>query len=91
MRALYALNQRWIEDPRFKHAERVVPTLTIAPPELAARLDRVHRAAPSAAVAELESLFDITLALVEQHTPAFDVTAVRAWLRRCRAVLEEPD
>jgi hypothetical protein len=56
--------------------------MPIAPPDLARRLKGLLRAEPRAAVHELDTLIEETLALVEARMPQVDVDGARQRYRR---------
>jgi hypothetical protein len=73
---LYGLNRRY-HPGKLKGVAWVVDQMTIKPPELLRRLEQLFQLEPRTAVAELYSLIEETLALVERHRPNIDTSKAR--------------
>ena len=74
---LAGLNRVWFTSFQFKRARAFASELTIAPENLAERLDALFSLPPHAAIAELETLVAETQPLLGEHMPAFDATLRR--------------
>ncbi|HLK60290.1 MAG TPA: hypothetical protein VKU00_27250 [Chthonomonadaceae bacterium] len=66
----------------YKRMDTYLQQMTIAPADLSARLKRLLREEPRAALVDLDRLIDETFALVETHLPQVDITATTARYRR---------
>ncbi len=62
---------------QFKRARAFISTLTLAPDNLADRLEGLWELPPAAAAMQLQALVSETVALVERELPAVDTSAVR--------------
>jgi hypothetical protein len=62
---------------QFKRARAFIATLTLAPDDLADRLETLWALPPAAAAASLHALVSETVALVERELPEVDTSAVR--------------
>lgn len=71
---LAGLNRCWFTCFQFKRTHAFVSQLTIAPHDLADRLEALFTLDPGVAVAELEALVAETQALLAEHMPGFDAT-----------------
>ena len=68
---------------QFKRMQAFIDTLSLKPPDLAGRIERLLAdviADPPAAARELEALVAETVALVERHMPEIDVTDAKRYL-----------
>jgi hypothetical protein len=74
---LSGLNHLYFSSFQFKRMHHFIQHMHIAPANLAARLDALLYAEPTAAIPQLQELVRETVALVEQHMPQIDTTAVR--------------
>jgi hypothetical protein len=74
---LAGLNRLYFSSFQFKRMHRFIQHMQIAPTNLADRLDALLYAEPIAAIPQLKELVQETVALVEQHLPQIDTTAVR--------------
>jgi hypothetical protein len=72
---LFGLNR--IYHPTFKWTKYLVEEMSIAPPNLFARLERVYQADTVSGTQELRSLIEETLDLVEKHLPQIDLASQR--------------
>ncbi len=72
LEVLAGINQVYFSTFQFKRSRRFISQLTIAPLDLAQRIERLFYARPERALPELEQLVDETLTLVEQHMPQID-------------------
>ena len=88
---LLGLNQIYLANPSFKWMDDTIAQMTHKPHNLAGRLKRAFSMDPPAGVAELDKLLAETLALIETHLPAMDLTEFKVQLRRQRAVVEIGD
>ena len=88
--SLMGLNRVYLPHLGFRWLDRLAASLTLAPPDLAARLADVFRLPPAAAVATLDALIDATIALVETHLPQVDALAARADFETARPIVDEP-
>ena len=77
---LFGLNRLYPPSATLKWAGQIAKDLAVAPPDLAAHLKRVFRAAPREGVQEARRLIDETVDLVDAHLPGFDTVPVRARL-----------
>ena len=75
------LSRRYFTPFQFKRTRVFVSGLDIAPAALADRLERLWSVPPREAAEQLRYLVEETVALVEQHLPEVDTTAVRHALR----------
>jgi predicted nucleotidyltransferase len=75
--ALFAVNRRYVPHPFHKWLAFECAQLSVAPPDLEARIRRVL-AVPGEGVPEFVRLTEETFDLVEEHVPAYDVAAARA-------------
>ena len=89
MDVLTALNRLYLPHPYHKWLDWEVEQMRIAPPDLAARLRRLLRAEPRAAVDQLHQLIEEIFALVEQHVLDFDTGPARAEFE-LRRVVDSP-
>lgn len=89
LNVLLALNQQFLCHPHHKWLEWECAQLRIAPPDLAARLKRILRAEPSAAVAQLHTLIEELFDLVDRHMPDLGTAAARAEFAQRRVVEQE--
>jgi hypothetical protein len=74
----------------FKWLDVVAASLSIAPPDLAARLNRVFHIDPAEACRQLAALVEETYDLVEQHLPAIDVERLRRIFHHRRSEWPQP-
>jgi hypothetical protein len=74
----------------FKWLDVVAARLTIAPPDLAVRLNRVFEIEPVEAGRQLAALVEETYDLVEQHLPPIDVARLRRIFRYRRTEWAQP-
>jgi len=74
---LAGLNRLYFSTFQFKRAGAFIARMTIAPENLASRLEALFRADPRAAGEQLEALVRETLDRVEQHMPEVDLTSAR--------------
>lgn len=81
---LAGLNRVYYSPFQFKRMHDFAGKLTLAPPELADRLEALFRE-PDQAPEQLEALVAETVALVRQHLPAVDVSPIQASLGQRRA------
>jgi len=72
---LFGLNRMY--HPTFKWTKYFVEEMSIAPPHLFTRLERVYQADTMSGTRELRSLIEETLDLVEKHLPQIDLTSQR--------------
>lgn len=79
---LAGLNRRYFTTFQFKRMRRFVDGLSIAPANLAERIEGLVLGDPLGAGDSLAALVDETLGLVEQHMPQVDTTAARSRLTR---------
>lgn len=79
---LAGLNRLYFTTFQFKRMRRLIGEMTIVPDRLADRLDGLFGAPIPEAAFELEALVRETLALVDEHMPGVDTTAVAARLGR---------
>jgi predicted nucleotidyltransferase len=66
-----------IYHPTFKWTRYLIDEMTIAPPQLFTRLQKVYHATPVEGTQELRRLIEETFDLVEQHLPDIDLTEQR--------------
>ena len=74
---LAGLNKLYFTTFQFKRMNRFLNQMTIAPVDLAPRLERLFLADRTVAVAELEALVAETITLVETYMPAIDTTKAK--------------
>jgi hypothetical protein len=74
---LAGLNRLYFSTFQFKRAGSFIGKMTVAPENLAGRLEALFRAEPGAAGMHLEQLIRETLDCVEQQMPDVDTAAVR--------------
>ncbi len=74
---LAGLNHLYFSTFQFKRMRRFIDKMSIAPPDLADRLDGVFEGDPMHGAEQIEALVRDTLPLVEQHMPQVDTTRVR--------------
>lgn len=79
---LSGLNRVYFTTFQFKRMREHVAALQAAPPRLAERLESLFDLDPARAAAEMRSLFEETLELVEARMPEIDTARVRATLAR---------
>lgn len=87
---LLGINRIYLANPHYKWLDQLVSELRIAPAALAFRLKQLFRTDPKLAVHALQQMIDETLALVEQHLPELDLSAVRSPAGPRRVVLDQP-
>jgi hypothetical protein len=77
--ALLGLNRMYLPAPDvLKGMDETIERLSLAPPNLSARLNEAFRAAPEPAIRRMKELISETLDLVAEHAPAFDTTPYRS-------------
>ena len=74
---LAGLNRQYFVPFQFKRTRQFVDSLTIAPDDLANRLDRVFQVDAAAGIAQIERLVQETISLVNAHMPEVDTSVVR--------------
>lgn len=74
---LAGLNRLYFTTFQCKRMNRFLNQMTIAPVDLAPRLERLFQADRTVAVAELETLVAETITLVETYMPAIDTTKAK--------------
>lgn len=74
---LAGLNQLYFTTFQFKRMNRFFKQMTIAPIDLAPRLERLFQPDRTVAVAELEALVAETVTLVETYMPTIDTTKAK--------------
>jgi hypothetical protein len=74
---LAGLNRRYFVPFQFKRTRLFVDSLTIAPDNLANRLDRVFLVDVADGISQIEQLVQETIALVGAHMPEVDTSVVR--------------
>ena len=74
---LAGLNRLYFTTFQFKRMNRFLQQMSIAPIDLALRLERLFQADRTVAVAELEALVAETINLVETYMPAIDTTKAK--------------
>lgn len=74
---LLGINGFYARSAELKWTHQTIAQCTIAPTDLARRLDALLRADPLMAVAEAGQLIEETLALIDQHVPLVDTIPVR--------------
>lgn len=74
---LAGLNRLYFTTFQFKRMHRFLDQMEIAPPDLAARLERLFHAEMPQALLELETLVTETIALVERYMPSIDTTKAK--------------
>jgi hypothetical protein len=77
---LAGINRLYYSPVEFKRMHAFVSRMSIAPDQLAERLDALFGTDPALAVADLERLVAETVALVQAQLPEVDVTDVHKWL-----------
>src|SRR5258708_127757 len=77
---LAGLNRMYFSPFQFKRTHRFVSQMTIAPIDLADRIDKLFEVPPSSAIRQAEQLVSETLELVRCHLPAADVSGLRRHL-----------
>lgn len=77
---LLGLNRVYAPSATLKWAAWIAGELTVAPPDLGRRMQRVFRADPRDGVQESRRLIEETVDLLEAHLPSFDTGPVRARL-----------
>jgi Domain of unknown function (DUF4037) len=89
--ALLGLNRIYLPAPGYlKSMDETIGLMAIKPADLSARLKRLFRIEPTAAVGELAALIEETLALVEKHVPGLDTAPYRAALAKRRTAYNAP-
>lgn len=89
--ALLGLNRIYLPAPRnLKSMDETIGLMAIKPADLSARLKRLFRIEPIAAVEQLEALIEETLALVETHAPGVDTAPYRAHSAGRRVAFDTP-
>lgn len=83
--ALAGLNRVYFSTFQLKHQHQLAAQLTLAPADLAARLERLFQPDVAAAGRELAELAHETIALIETHMPTIDTAAARKRLQWQRA------
>jgi len=90
MGALLGLNGVYLAHPGFKWLNETIGEMSLAPSELATRLQQINHCTPPAAIAPLHQLLEETIALAEQELPDMDWSgAKRGISRRRTAVLPD--
>jgi hypothetical protein len=79
---LAGLNRRYFSSFQFKHLRRFCAKLSLAPENLAERLDDLFRLDPVTSGCALEQLWEETIILVEANMPEIDTSGVRQTLGR---------
>lgn len=74
---LAGLNHLYFTTFQFKRMHRFIDQMSIAPENLAARLEKLFQTDMQSALAELESLVAETVKLVETHLPHIDTTSAK--------------
>jgi len=74
---LAGLNKLYFTTFQFKRTGRFLNEMTIAPPNLAARIEALFQSDMKSAVADLEKLVAETITLVENHMPTVDTTQAK--------------
>ena len=74
---LAGLNRQYLVPFQFTRTRHLVDSLTVAPVDLANRLDRVFLVDVATGSAQLERLVQETMALVNAHMPEADTSVVR--------------
>jgi hypothetical protein len=87
--ALLGLNRIYLPEPSFKHMDQLIAEMSLAPPDLAARLKAAFHVPPEEGVRHLHAVCEDVLALVDTHVPDVDTTAYRAKLHQRRAVWDK--
>lgn len=87
--ALLGLNRIYLPDPSFKHMDQLIAGMSLAPPDLAARLKAAFHLLPEEGVRHLHAVCEDVLNIVDAHVPAVDTTEYRAKLRQRRGVWDE--
>jgi hypothetical protein len=88
--ALLGLNCLYLPNPSFKSMDETVSSLTLAPPDLSARLKAAFRLPPPDGVSLLHALIEEVSTLVETHVPDLDTTPYRAKVSFRRGVWDTP-
>jgi hypothetical protein len=70
--------------------DETIGLMAIKPADLSARLKRLFRMEPVAAVEQLEALIEETVALVETHAPGFGTAPYRAHSAGRRVAFDTP-
>lgn len=81
---LAALNRLYFTTFQFKRMARFVNQMTIKPDDFTARVESAFTADPTAASVVLRDLVIETVALVEEHLPSVDTSAVRKRVEMAR-------
>jgi hypothetical protein len=79
---LAGLNRLYYSSFQFKRMRSFIAKMTVAPANLAERLESLFQPVRRAAADELERLVSDTLSLVSQHMPEVDTTRPRRYLGR---------
>jgi hypothetical protein len=87
--ALLGLNRIYLPNPSFKHMDDLIASMTLTPPDLAARLKASFHLPPPEGVRQLHAVCEEVLDLVAAHMPAVDTAAHRAKLRQRRGIWDE--
>ena len=77
---LAGLNHLYFSTFQFKRMHRFIDQMSIAPENLANRIEALFSTDPSSAVTQLEKLVKETVELVEQRMPEIDTTPVEKWI-----------
>jgi hypothetical protein len=89
--ALLGLNRIYVPAPGYlKSMDETIGLMAVKPADLSARLKRLFRIEPTAAVGELAALIEETLALAERHVPGHDTAPYRADLAKRRTAYDAP-
>lgn len=79
---LAGVNRRFFTNFQFKRAGAFIASLTLAPPDFGARLERLWHVPPRDAARSLRELVAETVEIVERELPAADTRAARQALAR---------
>lgn len=74
---MLGINGIYARSPALKWVQQTIAACTIAPANVAHRLDTLLRTDPRTAVATARLLIEETLTLIDQHIPGVDTTPVR--------------
>jgi hypothetical protein len=88
--ALLGLNRLYLPNPGFKSWAELAGAMTIAPPNLLARLKDAYRCPPLEAVARTHALIAEVFDLVDHHVPEVDTRPYRARAAQRRGVWDHP-
>lgn len=88
---LAALNRLYFTPFQFKRTTRFCDRMTVAPPDLAARINALFTQSPAEAAVSARHLVEETVSLVERQMPQVDTTAARKRIGMARRRWEIPD